>query len=60
MAVMARTSSEDRENNLISDEEFKQDQSAVIKNLMARIKELENKQNIMMDVEVKASQHGRS
>ena len=60
MAVMARTSSEDRENPLISDEEFEQDQSAVVKNLMARIKELEDKLNIMMDVEVKASQHGRS
>ena len=34
---------------------FEQDQSAVIKNLMARIKELEDKLSIMKDAEVKAS-----
>ena len=48
--TMAGTNSKDRENPHISD-----DQSAVIKNLMARIKELEDKLSIMKDVEVKAS-----
>ena len=52
---MAGTSSKDRENPHISDEEFEQDQSAVIKNLMARIKELEDKLSIMKDAKVKAS-----
>ena len=52
---MAGTSSKDRENPHISDEEFEQDQSAVIKNFMARIKELEDKLSIVKDAEVKAS-----
>ena len=52
---MAETSLKDRENPHGSDEEFEQDQSAVIKNLMARIKELEDKLSIMKDAEVKAS-----
>ena len=52
---MAGTSLYDRENPHISDEEFEQDQSAVIKNLMDRIKELEDKLSIMKDAEVKAS-----
>ena len=52
---MAGTSSKDRENPHISDEEFEQDQSAVIKNLMARITELEDKLSIMKDAGVKAS-----
>ena len=51
---MAGTSSKDRDNPHISDEEFEQDQSAMIKNLMARIKELEDKLSIMKDAEVKA------
>ena len=55
MAAIAGKSSKDRENRHISDEEFKQDQSAVIKNLMARTKELEDKLSIMKDAEVKAS-----
>ena len=55
MVTMGGTSSKDRENPLISDEEIEQDQSAVIKNLMARIKELEDKLSIMKDAEVKAS-----
>ena len=49
---MAGTSSKDPQ---ISDEEFEQDQSEVIKNLMARIKELEDKLSIMKDAEGKAS-----
>ena len=52
---MAGTSSKDRENLHISDEEFEQEESAVIKNLMDRIKELEDKLSIMKDAEVKAS-----
>ena len=52
---MTGTSSKDRENPHISDEEFEEDQSAVIKNLMARIKELEDKLSIMKDAEIKAS-----
>ena len=59
MAAMAGTSSKDRENPHTSDEEFEQDQSAVIKNLMARIKELEDKLSIMKDAEVKASTDDR-
>ena len=55
MAAMAGTSSKDRENPHISDEESEQDQSAVIKNFMARIKKLEDKLSIMKDAEVKAS-----
>ena len=52
---MARTSSKHRENPHISDEEFEPDQYAVIKDLVARIKELEDKLSIMKDAEVKAS-----
>ena len=43
MVSMAGTSSEQRENPHISDEEFEQDQSALIKDLVARIEELEDK-----------------
>ena len=50
--TMAGTSSKDRENPHISDEEFEQDQSTVIKN---RINGLEGKLSIMKDAEVKAS-----
>ena len=52
---MAGTSAEHRKNPHISDEEFEQDQSAMIKDLVARIKELEDKLSIMKDAEVKAS-----
>ena len=52
---MARTSSEHGENPHISDEESEPDQSVVIKNLVARIRELEDKLSIMKDAEVKAS-----
>ena len=55
---MAATSSEHRENPHISDEEFEQDQSTVIKDLVARIKDLEDKLSIMKDAEVKASTDG--
>ena len=53
--TMAGTISKDRKHPHISDEEFEQGQFAVIKNLMARIKELEDKRSIMKDAEVKAS-----
>ena len=53
--TMAGTSSEHRENPHISDEEFQQDQSALIKDLVSRIKELEGKLSIMKDPEVKDS-----
>ena len=52
---MAGTSSKDRGNPHISDEESEQDHSAVIKNLIARTKELEDKLSITKDAEVKAS-----
>ena len=55
MVTMAGTSSEHRENPHISDEEFEQGQSTVIKDLVARINELEDKLSIMKDAEVKAS-----
>ena len=55
MATMAGTSSEHREHLHISDEEFEQDQSSVIKDLVARIKELEDKLSITKDADVKAS-----
>ena len=49
MVTMAGTSSEHRENPHISDEEFQQDPSALIKDLVSRIKELEDKLSIMKD-----------
>ena len=52
---MEGTSSEHRENPHVSDEEFDQDQSAVIKDPVARTKELEDELSIMKDAEVKAS-----
>ena len=55
---MVGTSSKDRENPHISDEELKQDQSAVIKNLMAGIKELEDKLSIMKDNQAASSTIG--
>ena len=61
MAAIAGTSSKHRESPHIIDEEFDQDQSAVIKNLLARIEELEDTLSIMKDAEVKAStdDHGK-
>ena len=53
--TMAGTSSKHRENPHISDEEFQQDQSALIKDLVSRIKEMEDTLSIMKDAEVKAS-----
>ena len=53
---MAGTSSEHRENPHISDEEFEPDQSAVIKDFVTRIKELEDKLSIMNDAEIKRAQ----
>ena len=57
--TMTGTSVEQRENPPIGDEEFKQDQSAVIRGLMARIKELKDKLSIMKDAEGKASTDDR-
>ena len=53
--TMAGTSSEHRENLHISDEEHGQHQSAAIKDLVAKIKELEDKLSILKDAEGKAS-----
>ena len=53
--TMAGTSSEHRKNPHVSDEKFEQDQSAVNKDLVVRIKEMEGKPSIMKDAEVKAS-----
>ena len=43
MAAMAGTKFKDRQKLHISDEKFEQDQSSVIKNLMARIEVLADK-----------------
>ena len=53
--TMAGTTSEHRENPHISDEEFERGQSAVIKDFVASMKELEDKLSTMKDAEVKAS-----
>ena len=55
MATTTGASAERKENPHISDEESEQDQTELIRDLVARIKELENKLSIIKDTEGNAS-----